>query len=86
MGDERVDQARNGTVTGNVVYGISSNLNPSYGNPVPNDSHAAGGIYIDGGRSIRVEQNRLYDNDIGLELASEHEGRLTSDITVKKTI
>lgn len=86
VGDERVDQARNGTVTGNVVYGISSNLNPSYGNPVPNDSHAAGGIYIDGGRSIRVEQNRLYDNDIGLELASEHEGRLTSDITVKDNL
>lgn len=85
-GDERVDQARNGTVKGNVVYGISSNLNPSYGNPVPNNSHSAGGIYIDGGRSIRVEQNRLYDNDIGLELASEHKGRLTSDITVKDNL
>lgn len=85
-GDETVDQARNGTIKGNVVYGISSNHNPSYGDSLPNDSHSAGGIYIDGGRSILVEQNRLYDNDIGIELASEHKGRLTSDITVKDNL
>ncbi|MNB91302.1 hypothetical protein D3C75_383780 [compost metagenome] len=85
-GDQAVDQARNGTVRGNVVYGISSNNNPSYGTSLPNDNYSAGGIYIDGGRTILVEQNRLYDNDIGIELASEHKGRLTSDITVRDNV
>ncbi|WP_249898868.1 right-handed parallel beta-helix repeat-containing protein [Paenibacillus sp. PK3_47] len=85
-GVETVDQARNGTVKGNLVYGISSNYNPSYGTSLPNDSHSAGGIYIDGGRSILVEQNRVYDNDIGIELASEHKGKLTRDITVRNNL
>lgn len=85
-GDEAVDQTRNGTVRGNIVYGISSNHNPSYGASLPNNNYSAGGIYIDGGRSILVEQNRLYDNDIGIELASEHKGRLTSDITVRDNL
>lgn len=85
-GDMAVDQARNGTVRGNVVYGISSNNNPSYGASVPNGSNAAGGIYIDGGRSILVAENRVYDNDIGIELASEHKGRLTRGITVQDNL
>lgn len=85
-GDMAADQARNGTVRENVVYGISSNNNPSYGASVPNGSNAAGGIYIDGGRSILVVKNRVYDNDIGIELASEHKGRLTSGITVQDNL
>ncbi|MDF9839438.1 MULTISPECIES: right-handed parallel beta-helix repeat-containing protein [unclassified Paenibacillus] len=85
-GDDAVDQARNGTVRGNIVSGISSNNNPSYGASLPNNSYSAGGIYIDGGRSILVEQNRVYDNDIGIELASEHKGKLTSNITVRDNL
>ncbi|WP_342561008.1 right-handed parallel beta-helix repeat-containing protein [Paenibacillus sp. FSL R7-0345] len=85
-GDEAVDQARNGMIKGNEVYGISSNHNPSYGASLPNGNYSAGGIYIDGGRSIRVEKNRVYDNDIGIELASEHKGKLTRDITVQDNL
>lgn len=83
---EAVDQARNGTVKGNTVYRISSNHNPSYGIVLPNDSNSAGGIYIDGGKNNLIEQNRVYDNDIGIELASEHAGHVTSDIMVRDNV
>ncbi|MCM3783740.1 right-handed parallel beta-helix repeat-containing protein [Neobacillus mesonae] len=85
-GSEAVDQARNGIVRGNTVYRISSNNNPSYGTVLPNDSNLAGGIYIDGGRNSIIEQNRVYDNDIGIELASEHAGHETSEITVRNNL
>lgn len=84
--NEAVDQARNGTVKGNTVYNISSDYNPSYGLDLPNDSHSAGGIYIDGGKDHLIEQNRVYDSDIGIELASEHPGHVTSGITVKNNL
>ncbi|MEF2968665.1 right-handed parallel beta-helix repeat-containing protein [Paenibacillus sp. M1] len=85
-GSEAVDQARNGTVKGNTVYGISTNHNPSYGIALPNGSYSAGGIYVDGGRNILIEQNRIYSNDIGIELASEHAGHVTSSITVQDNL
>ncbi|CAM4451247.1 hypothetical protein FHS16_004099 [Paenibacillus endophyticus] len=80
------DQARDGLIQGNTVYNISSNHNPSYGTKLPNDSNAAGGIYIDGGKNIVVERNLSYRNDIGIELASEHKGKATSGITVRSNI
>ncbi|WP_425465022.1 right-handed parallel beta-helix repeat-containing protein [Paenibacillus sinopodophylli] len=80
------DQARNGLIQGNTVYNISSNNNPSYGKKLPNDSNAAGGIYIDGGKNVVVERNLSYNNDIGVELASEHKGKATSGITVRSNV
>jgi parallel beta-helix repeat (two copies) len=85
-GSDAVDQARNGTVRGNAVYRITTDNNPSYGKDLPNDSHSAGGIYVDGGRDTLIENNRVYDNDIGIELASEHAGRVTGGITVKNNL
>ncbi|PQP85135.1 DUF5123 domain-containing protein [Paenibacillus sp. PCH8] len=80
--DDTYDQARNGIVRGNEVYNITSNNNPSYGTDLPNDSNSAGGIYVDGGKDHMIEQNRVYQSDIGIEIASEHAGRSTSNITV----
>lgn len=80
------DQARNGLVKGNRVYNISSNNNPSYGKKLPNGSNAAGGIYVDGGKDSIIEQNYSYNNDIGIEIASEHAGRATSHITVRSNV
>lgn len=80
------DQVRNGLVSGNRVYNISSNFNPSYGKSLPNNSNAAGGIYIDGGKDSVIERNYSYKNDIGIEIASEHAGKSTSDITVRSNI
>ncbi|MCS7459823.1 right-handed parallel beta-helix repeat-containing protein [Paenibacillus doosanensis] len=83
---EANDQARNGLVKGNVVYNISSNNNPSYGKTLPNGSNAADGIYVDGGKDTVIEQNYSYNNDIGIEIASEHKNHSTSNITVRNNI
>ncbi|MCQ4087680.1 right-handed parallel beta-helix repeat-containing protein [Saccharibacillus sp. JS10] len=84
--DSKYDQARNGTITGNVVTGNTAVRNPSYGMPVPNEAYSAGGIYVDGGRDIVIERNRSENNDIGIEIASEHRGRSTSGITVRSNL
>ena len=72
------DQARNGICVGNTVFNISSLNNPAYGG-----ERSADGIYVDGGRGIVIEKNRVYNCDIGIELASEHQGKSTEDITVR---
>ena len=72
------DQARGGVVSDNIVYNITSFGNPAYGN-----EYSAGGIYVDGGRDIVIERNTIFQADIGIEIASEHQGRATSYITVR---
>ena len=72
------DQARNGVCVENVVYNISSATNPTYGG-----ERSADGIYVDGGRDIVIERNKVDNCDIGIEVASEHGGKATSNITVR---
>jgi hypothetical protein len=72
------DQARNGLCSGNHVYGISSAANPTYGG-----ERSADGIYVDGGRDIVIERNIVADCDIAFEVASEHQGKTTGNITVR---
>ncbi|WP_420799951.1 choice-of-anchor Q domain-containing protein [Paenibacillus urinalis] len=84
--DERYDQARNGIISGNKVYNITANYNPSYGQTLPNKSNSAGGIYVDGGKDSIIERNYSFGNDIGIELASEHYGKATSGITVRSNV
>jgi len=72
------DQARNGTCVDNVVYNISSASNPTYGG-----ERSADGVYVDGGRDIVIERNKIDTCDIGVEVASEHGGKTTSNITVR---
>lgn len=83
---DEYDQARDGVIRGNLVTGSTSVRNPSYGRSIPNGSHSAGGIYIDGGRDIVIERNRTEHNDIGIEIASEHAGRSTSGIIVRSNL
>lgn len=61
------DYVRNGTVDHNIVYN-----NTSFGNPAYGEDYSAGGIYIDGGRDIAIDQNTIYNNDLGIEATSEH--------------
>ncbi|MCR4292436.1 MAG: carboxypeptidase regulatory-like domain-containing protein, partial [Candidatus Kuenenia sp.] len=72
------DQARNGVVSNNTIYNVSSYGNPSYGN-----EYSAGGIYVDGGRDIAIEMNTVYSCDIGVEIASEHKNKATSNVIVR---
>ena len=73
-----IDQARNGAVIENRVNDNSSIENSAY-----DDVYAAGGIYVDGGTKITIEKNIVYNNDFGIELASENEGKNTTHIVVQ---
>ncbi|HLX84083.1 MAG TPA: right-handed parallel beta-helix repeat-containing protein [Terriglobales bacterium] len=79
--DLTVDQARDGVVSGNLVYNITSKGNPAYGSDESSD-----GIYVDGGTRILIEQNVIHDVDFGIELASEHKDRATSYITARNNL
>ncbi len=76
--DNENDSARNGKIHGNYVANICSDpeINPTY------DSMCADGIYVDGGRDIEIYDNFVINCDIGIEVASEHFGKVTSGINV----
>jgi len=79
--DPAVDQARDGVVSENLVYNITSRGNPAYGNDQSSD-----GIYVDGGTRVLIEHNIMHHVDFGIELASEHRGRTTSYITARNNL
>jgi hypothetical protein len=79
--DPAVDQARDGIVSGNLVYNITSRGNPAYGNDQSSD-----GIYVDGGTRVLIERNIIHHVDFGIELASEHRNRTTSYITARNNL
>jgi Right handed beta helix region len=79
--DPAVDQARDGVVSGNLVYNITSRGNPAYRDDVNSD-----GIYVDGGTRILIEKNVMHDVDFGIELASEHKDRATSYVTARNNL
>lgn len=79
--DPAYDQARDGVISGNTIYNISSYGNPAYGN-----EYAADGIYVDGGTRITIERNRVHHVDFGIEIASEHAGRTSSHVLVRNNL
>lgn len=79
--DPAVDQARDGVVSGNLVYNITSKGNPAY-----REDESSDGIYVDGGTRVIIEQNIIHDVDFGIELASEHKDRATSYITARNNL
>ena len=79
--DPALDQARNGGISGNIVYNITSYDNPAYGR-----QYAADGIYVDGGTQITIERNLVRNVDIGIEMASEHPGHVTSYVTARSNL
>ncbi|KAF1677994.1 MULTISPECIES: right-handed parallel beta-helix repeat-containing protein [Bacillus] len=74
---DKNDYARNGVIENNTVY-----QNSTYGNPAYGDDYSAGGIYVDGGQSIKIKKNTVYDNDIGIEATSEHKGKYANEIQI----
>ncbi len=80
--DPAQDQAREGVCVGNTVWNITSQANQAY----RHNDFSADGIYVDGGTNIVIERNVSHDNDIGVELASEHEGKLTSGIILRDNL
>jgi hypothetical protein len=78
--DPAQDRARFGQITGNVVFAISALTNPAY------SSLAADGIYVDGGGSLSITNNIIYDCDIGMEVTSEIAGWYATNVTVSNNI
>lgn len=83
-----VDQARDGVCSENTVFNIDASHNPAYGGDFDTGGgdQSAGGIYVDGGTRIVVERNVVHHCNIGIELASEHSGRSTSEITLRNNL
>ena len=73
-----IDQARNGTISGNVFY-------------VNQSPYAEGAsIYVDGGKSVLIENNLIRDGDYGIEISAENDKPTiayeTQDITVRNNL
>ena len=79
--DPVYDQARDGLVSENVIYNIDTISNPAYFG-----EQSAAGIYVDGGTRIVIERNRVYQSNFGVEIASEHQGKATSYVTVRNNL
>jgi Right handed beta helix region len=46
----------------------------------------AGGIYVDGGRDIVLENNVVTESDLGIEVGAENQGVVTSGIVVRNNV
>ncbi|GEK31091.1 hypothetical protein KZO01_14000 [Kurthia zopfii] len=75
------DYVRDGIVNDNKVTKVSA-----YGNPAYGKNYGAGGIYIDGGKNIIVEDNHISYSDIGIEATSEHKGKYADRITIRNNV
>jgi hypothetical protein len=78
--DPAVDRARDGVVSENRVYDITSRGN--LGQTEPNSD----GIYVDGGTRILIERNIVHDVDYGIEMASEHYDGDTSHVIARNNL
>jgi cysteine-rich repeat protein/parallel beta-helix repeat protein len=68
--------ARNGVVRGNTVIRARS----SYGGGF------AAGIYVDGGRSIVIENNVVTESDLGIEVGAENAGLVAENVVVRNNL
>lgn len=68
-----LDQAREGIISRNTCYNNVSLY------------AASGGIYVDGGKDIRVDRNITYQNGYGIEVGNEQHGT-TSNISVTNNL
>ena len=81
------DRAGKGIIRSNTIHHISSAYNSAYYEDTYGKRvYAAGGIYVDGGYDVLIEKNRIHHVDIGIELASEHRGRNTENVTVRNNV
>jgi hypothetical protein len=71
-----LNQARNGTISNCVVYNNRRITNVD----------APAGIYVDGGKNIKILNNRSYRNGNGISIGCENNGFTTSGITVMNNL
>jgi hypothetical protein len=68
-----VDQSRNGLIRGNTCFNNIS------------DYATSAGIYVDGGKDIKIDRNITYQNGYGIEVGHEENGT-ASNITVTNNV
>ncbi|MFL5744038.1 MAG: right-handed parallel beta-helix repeat-containing protein [Niastella sp.] len=68
-----LDQSRNGLIRGNVCFNNKAGYATS------------GGIYVDGGKDIKIDRNITYQNGYGIEIGNEENGT-ASNITVTNNL
>jgi len=68
-----LDQSRNGLIRGNTCFNNIS------------DYATSGGIYVDGGKDIKIDRNITYQNGYGIEIGNEENGT-ASNITVTNNV
>jgi hypothetical protein len=71
--NSQLDQARNGLIRGNLCF----NNKASYA--------TSAGIYVDGGKDIKIDRNITYQNGYGIEIGHEENGT-ASNITVTNNL
>lgn len=77
--DPALNYARNGVISGNTLYNIESKRGPLGG-------YGAIGIYVDGGRNVIVEKNRISVTDRGIGAVSETNGFPTDHVTIRNNL
>jgi hypothetical protein len=70
--EDRTKTARDGICRGNRVERVRANYGGGYGP----------GIYVDGGRDIVVEGNRVTECDLGIEVGAENPGVMVTGVSV----
>jgi hypothetical protein len=68
-----LDQSRNGLIRGNTCFNNKAGYATS------------GGIYVDGGKDIKIDRNITYQNGYGIEIGNEENGT-ASNITVTNNV
>jgi hypothetical protein len=71
--NSQLDQSRNGLIRGNTCFNNMAGYATS------------GGIYVDGGRDIKIDRNITYQNGYGIEVGNEENGT-ASNITVTNNL
>lgn len=69
---------QNGIIKGNTVYNCKF--------PEPQVNSTAAGIYVDGANNIMIEQNRVYNCQIGIQIGCENLGKTALNDTVKNNV
>jgi cysteine-rich repeat protein/parallel beta-helix repeat protein len=67
---------RNGLIKGNTVIRANADYEGGF----------AGGIYVDGGRDIVIENNTITGCDLGIEIGAENAGTVTDNVKVRNNI
>lgn len=72
--DPEKDQARNGIISKNVTFNCLSPYATS------------AGIYVDGGKNLIIERNRVHSNQWGIEIGCENIGKSTDNVIVRNNL